>query len=231
MKKIYLIVLLFVPATAFSMGEVDPIVTKVMVDKLEVREAGGKNPFVWDVSMYIGKDLNKLFVKTKGEWVDSKVESSRVEVLYSRAVSPYWDVTAGIRHDIQADVDHDWLQVGFHGLAPYFIESDISFYVGESGRSALELEFEKEFMLTQKWVLSPELEMSFHGYNDEESRIGSGLSKVEFGLRLYYAIKREFAPYIGINWEKDYGTTAGMKRDDGHDTSDTQIVFGINAWF
>jgi len=47
-----------------------------------------------------------------------------------------------------------------------------------------------------------EVEINFYGQNDLESGNGSGLADVEFGLRLRYEIKRELAPYIGINWSK-----------------------------
>ena len=86
-------------------------------------------------------------------------------------------------------------------------------------------------MLTQQWVLSPEIEVNLHGKNDEEREIGSGLSSIEAGLRLRYEIKREFAPYIGINWEKKFGNTADYAREEGEDTSDAQFVIGVRAWF
>jgi len=54
---------------------------------------------------------------------------------------------------------------------------------------------------------------------------------VEFGLRLRYEVRREFAPYIGINWSKKYGNTADYSRLQGESSSDTQIVLGLRAWF
>jgi copper resistance protein B len=86
-------------------------------------------------------------------------------------------------------------------------------------------------MLTQKLVLSPEIELNFHGKDDEAVGVGSGLSDMELGLRLRYEIRREFAPYIGINYVKKYGDTADFARADGEDTHDTQIVAGFRAWF
>ena len=85
-------------------------------------------------------------------------------------------------------------------------------------------------MLTQQWVLSPEVELNIHGKNDEQRGIGSGFSSIEAGLRLRYEFKREFAPYIGINWEKTFGKTADYSREEGEGTSDTQFVIGIRAW-
>ncbi|MFT7235931.1 MAG: copper resistance protein B, partial [Methylophagaceae bacterium] len=57
------------------------------------------------------------------------------------------------------------------------------------------------------------------------------LSDVEFGVRLRYEIRREFAPYIGINLNKSFGKTADFEGELGHDTKDLQWVVGIRAWF
>ena len=61
--------------------------------------------------------------------------------------------------------------------------------------------------------------------------IGSGLSGAELGLRLRYAIKREFAPYIGVSWERKVGTTARFARTAGDRVQATSLVFGIRTWF
>ncbi len=80
-------------------------------------------------------------------------------------------------------------------------------------------------------MLSPEFELNVHGKDDEETGVGSGLSDMELGLRLRYEIRREFAPYIGINWEKKFGNTADFAEEEGEATDDLQFVVGIRAWF
>ena len=66
---------------------------------------------------------------------------------------------------------------------------------------------------------------------DAETGIGTGLSDMALGLRLRYEIRREFAPYVGVNWSRQFGQTADYTRAEGGDPSDTQIVAGIRAWF
>jgi len=61
--------------------------------------------------------------------------------------------------------------------------------------------------------------------------IGSGLSKAELGLRLRYEIRREFAPYVGVTWERAYGRTADFARAGGHEVTSTGVVVGIRGWF
>ena len=95
----------------------------------------------------------------------------------------------------------------------------------------MRLEVEYELLFTQKLILTPEIEVNFYGQNDKGLGIGSGLSDVEAGLRLRYEIRREFAPYIGVNWNKSFGNTASFARDHGKDTDDLQWVIGLRIWF
>ena len=195
-------------ATAIAGGKDDPLTYKVMIDKLELRATDGPDPWVLDADAWVGYDLNKFWFKTEVEYVDGDTEEAEVQFLYSRAIAPFWDFQAGWRRDIRPEPERDFLALGFKGLAPYLFEVDAGFFFGESGQVGARLDAEYEYMITQKWVLSPELEMNLYSEDDEEVGIGSGLSDMELGLRLRYEIRREFAPYIGINWSKSFGQTA-----------------------
>lgn len=80
-------------------------------------------------------------------------------------------------------------------------------------------------------ILAPNIEVNFFGKDDPEIGIGSGLSDLEAGLRLRYEIRREFAPYIGVNWSKLFGGTADFAASAGEDSSEWQFVVGLRAWF
>jgi copper resistance protein B len=104
-------------------------------------------------------------------------------------------------------------------------------YLGESGQAAARLEVEYETLLTNRLILQPLVELNVYGQSDERRDIGSGLSTAEFGLRLRYEIRREFAPYLGVVHERAFGRTADFRRDDGEDVNDTRLVAGIRIWF
>jgi len=81
-------------------------------------------------------------------------------------------------------------------------------------------------LLTQKLILTPSLEADFYTKDDAKMRLGSGLSSIEGGLRLRYEIIREFAPYLGVTWEKTFGNTKTYNRIDN-----TSVMLGIRFWF
>ncbi len=233
MKKKLLIwsVGLLMPGMALAGAEDDPVISKLLIDQFEIREADGPDPVVLDAQAWIGRDLHKLWFKTEMERVDGDTEEAELQLLYSRAIAPYWDLQVGWRRDLRPQPERNWAALGLEGLAPYFFEVDAALFIGESGQTAARVEAEYEFMLTQRWVLSPEVEINAYGKGDPELGVGSGVSDLEAGLRLRYEIRREFAPYIGVNWVKKFSRTADFARDEGEETSDIQFVAGIRAWF
>lgn len=217
--------------SVFAAGADDPLLYKVMIDKLEVRNTDGSNPLVLDADAWVGYDLNKLWLKTEVEYVDDGAEEAEIQFLYSRALAPFWDFQVGWRRDIKPEPSRDFLALGFRGLAPYLFDVDAEVFVGESGQLGARLDAEYEYLFSQKLILSPEVEINLYSKDDKEVGIGSGLSDMELGLRLRYEVRREFAPYIGVNWTKIFGQTADFAREEGEKTDDVQIVAGVRIWF
>ncbi|WP_260293086.1 copper resistance protein B [Sedimenticola hydrogenitrophicus] len=218
-------------STAMAGGADDPLLYKVMIDKMELRNTSGPNALVLDADAWIGYDLNKFWLKTDVERVNGNTEEAEVQFLYSRAIAPFWDFQAGWRHDIKPKPTRDYLALGFKGLSPYQFEVDAGLFIGESGQVNVRLNAEYEYLFTQKWILSPEIEVNVFSEDDAQLGIGSGLSDMELGLRLRYEVRREFAPYIGVNWTRKFGQTADFAKAGGDDTSDVQLVAGLRIWF
>lgn len=217
---------------AFAGMADDPTLVKLMIDQLETRSTEGTDPRVMEADLWIGKDLNKAWFKADMESVDGNTEAAEVQARYSRAIAPYWDFQIGLRHDLEpSNETRDWVALGFRGLAPYFFDIDAALYIDGNGRTQLSFDTEYEIMLTQKVVLSPELQVTLNGKSDEVLGQGSGLANSEFGVRLRFEIIREFAPYVGVNWERKYGQTADFARAEGDATQDFQWVAGIRAWY
>jgi copper resistance protein B len=216
---------------AHSHEDDDPLLSSVMIDQLEVRNTDGPNQGVLEGQTWIGHDLHKLWLKTDFERRDSMTESAEVQALFSTAIAPFWDIQAGVRHDSKPTPTRDWGVIGVQGLAPYRFDIDTALFVGESGRSAVRLKAEYDLLFTQRLILAPNVEINLYGQNDAETGVGSGLSDAEAGLRLRYEIRREFAPYIGINWNKKFGNTADFARASGESVHDTQWVVGLRIRF
>lgn len=218
-----------VMAPSFARMPDDPVVTKLMLDKLQIGRDDGEDVISWEGGFWIGKDINKLVFKTEGERADGETEGSESQLLLSHAIDPFWDIQAGWSHDTVPGESRDYATIGLQGVAPFYIETDASLSFDKKGQVKLDVSFEHEMMLTQRLVLIPEIEFSAYAKDDEDMEIGSGLSDVEASLRLGYEIRREFMPYIGINWGKKFGNTADLLGDE--ESSETLFVVGIHAWY
>ena len=204
----------------------------LLVDRLEIVRSDGNTTAAYDLQAWYGRDYDRVVLKAEGDAASGKLEEADTELLWSHAVATFWDTQLGLRYESSDEgPDRSWLAFGIQGLAPYWFELDITGYLGENGRSALGFTAEYELLFTQKLILQPQLEANFYGRDDAKRGLGSGLSDITAGLRLRYEIRREFAPYVGIEWASRYGDTADYVHAAGDSKDETSVVAGMRFWF
>ncbi len=203
----------------------------VLFDQLEWQGGRGLDAFSWDTKGWVGQDRNRFWFRSEGDRVGSRIEQAQTHLLYGRAVARWWDVTAGIRVDTLPGTPRTALALGVQGLAPYWFEVEASAYVEPSGRTHVRVETDYDLLITNRLVLQPLLEFEVYGRADRERLVGTGLSTGEFGLRLRYEFRREFAPYVGVVWSRRFFATADLARAAGHDVAGTRVAVGLRTWF
>ena len=203
----------------------------VLVDSLERSFARGTNSTAYDAQAWFGRDYDRLVIKAEGEIAAGKIQEARTEVLWGHAIAKFWDVQTGLRYDSGDGPNRTWAAIGVQGLAPYWFDIDATAYVGQGGRAALRLSGEYELLLTQKLVLQPRAELNIYTKSDVARELGSGLSSVNYGVRLRYEFSRKLAPYIGVERANLYGKTADLARAAGRPTGQTRWVAGVRFWF
>ena len=179
---------------------------------------------------WLGNSYRRLLLQAQIETVEGEVEEGEIDLLYSRAVSPFWDLRAGLHHSFGESADRDWAAIGFKGLAPYWLEVDAALHLGNHGRTAFDLELEYELLLTQRLVLQPRLDIAVFGKTDSELGRGSGLSTIKAGARLRYEFDRQFAPYLGVERVRRFGETAELL-PLGSSRTETHWVLGLRFWY
>ena len=202
----------------------------VLFDQLEWQGtgAGGAN---LDNRSWIGGDVNRLWLRAEGESDDGRVENAFVHALWGHSFSRWWDFVAGVRQDFRPGDPQTWAAFGIQGLAPYWFEIEATGYVGSGGRTHARLEAEYELLLTNRLILQPLAELEIYGKSDPARGLGAGLSSLETGLRLRYEVRREFAPYVGLTWQRKFFGTADFAREEGEHVGGTRVAFGLRTWF
>ncbi|HZX81547.1 MAG TPA: copper resistance protein B [Lysobacter sp.] len=198
------------------------------IDRLETDDADG---LATEVTGWYGGDIHRAWLRADAHGADGELEDGRVELLYGRLVTPWWDVVGGMRQDIGHGPSRTWAAIGVQGLAPYKFEVRATAYLGDGGRTAARVEAEYDTLLTHRWVLQWRAEAEAFGRTDAALHRGRGLSTAEAGARLRYEVTRGFAPYIGVEVERAFGGTADYRREDGEAVRDTRVVAGLRLWF
>ena len=226
----YLAKLTAMPMTGMDMAD-NPRFGKVLINQLEATRADGVSGQAWDAYAWYGGDIDRLLLRSEGARSAGHLQEGDIEALWSHAVAAFWDTTLGVRHDFGAGPARDWAAFGVQGLAPYWFDIEATGYVGAGGRTAARFRAEYELLFTQRLILQPEFETNLYGKSDPARRLGSGLSDASLGLRLRYEIRREFAPYVGVVWQRTFGGTADFRHAEGRPVFERQIVAGVRVWF
>jgi copper resistance protein B len=204
-----------------------------LADRFEYRTGEGDENLLWDVQTWIGTDYHRLYLESEGEYqIDpEEVEEAEIELLYGFNISVYWDLRIGLRHDFEPGPSRTFAAFGIQGLAPYWFEMEATAYVSDEGDISANIEAEYDILLSQQLILQPRIETNIALQEVEQNGVGQGFNDIELGLRLRYEIRREFAPYIGISWNRKLGETADLAESEGEDTNITSFVAGIRFWF
>ena len=207
--------------------------TAVIIDRLEAGVGGDEDSYLWDAQGWIGGDINRFWWKSEGEGeFGDGLEEAEVQALYSRAIDPFWDLQAGVRQDYRPDgEDVTHLVLGLQGLAPHWFEVDAAAFLSTDGDLTARVEAEYDQRITQRLILQPRIEVDLAASDIPEIEIGSGVSSLEAGLRLRYEIRKEFAPYVGVEWSRAFGRSRDFIEARGGDAEDTNFVVGLKAWF
>ena len=231
--------LLFDPAemaaarAVMRMENGDVRATAVFFDQLEASFGDGDDAYAWEAQGWSGGDINRFWWKSEGEGdFRGGLEEAEVQALYSRAVRPFWDVQAGLRHDFRPGAqDTTHLVLGVQGLAPHWWEIDAAAFLSTEGDLTARAEAEYDQRITQRLILQPRIEVEVSAADIPELETGSGLTSVGAGVRLRYEFHREFAPYVGLEWSRALGDTADYIEASGRSAEDTRLLIGLRAWF
>ncbi|WP_442678307.1 copper resistance protein B [Sphingomonas sp. ASY06-1R] len=205
---------------------------QVLFNLAEYQARKGGDGYRWDGEAWIGGDIDRLTLKSEGEGTfGNQLEAAEVQALYSRALDPYWNLQAGVRYDFKPNPSRTYATVGIEGLAPYWFEVEGALFLSDKGDVLARAEAWHDVRVTQLLVLQPRVEANFAAQDVRRDGIGSGLTDLELGLRLRYEKSREFAPYIGVSWERQFGDTARFTRARGDDTGGFSFVAGVRTWF
>ena len=138
----------------------------VRIDRIEARLGGGSDAYLWDLEASYGGDLNKIWLKLEGEGeFGGEVEDAEFQALYSRAITPFFDLQLGARLNVGPET-RSHLVVGLQGTAPYWLHVDAAAFLSDRGDLTARAEIEYDQKITQQLILQPRVEAEIAPISD-----------------------------------------------------------------
>ena len=198
-----------------------------------LRNEDGEGILKSEFETRIGTDENKVFIKIHADQAESQQAEYDAKLLYSRMLSDFWDVQAGLRYlnnqNREVDQEQVGAVIGIHGLAPYFFETDAYLYLGQDNQMSLSLETERDLLLTQKLILKPYLDLNIIFNDDSNYAKKSSLSTTQLGLETRYEINKKVMPFVDVA----YGYNKGSEETawQQHSSSKNEWLYGAGIRF
>ena len=215
-------------AVAFSAESAEEMhFTTLTVERLEWQFDADQ--LLFDMTAMHGGDEHRLEFKLEGHKPDGHDAEYSAQLVYNRPISPFFDLLLGVELIESDDGKTSGASIGIEGMAPQRIELDAHATFTEDGDVLIHGEFEREFLVTQKIMLLPRIEVS--AALTDVGVIGAGFSEFEFEIRAQYQVTRKFAPDVGLSWQRALGDTQRQLSLAGEDTNNTVAVLGVSFWF
>ncbi len=193
-------------------------------------QADGKGYGSFDLDGWIGTDQNKLWIKSEGQRTNSNTEKLNMWALYSRNIATFWDAQVGVRVDNDPKAT-SYFVAGFEGLAPYLFETEAHAFVNKDGDVSFRVKQRNDFLVTQRFILQPFIELTANGQSDKASKQGTGFSKGELGVQARYEVSRKFAPYFEVKYDRKFGQTASYAKAENEDVDTWVAQIGLRLIF
>lgn len=221
--------LFFVPPAGAEM-----LLWGIQAEQLEYRFGDRADVLAWDVDAFAGSDELKVRYLSEGEYDRDAKRLERFEnhLLLQTPISEFFDGKAGVRYDAADGPDRLYGTIGVQGLAPQWFEVDLDLFLSDRGDASARLDAEYEALITNRIIVTPSLEVDLPFTDDAAIGVGAWGPTLEIGARLSYdLVDRALSPYVGVHYERSFGRTADLARDEGEDRDALFLVVGTRLLF
>lgn len=175
---------------------------------------------------WYGGDQSRLWLRADAEH-DGEGSEGSLEIYYGENIAEFWDALIGLRFDDAEAGGVSHFAVSLVGLAPQFIETEVSLYLSEDGDVSLRYTPSFEVPVTQRLIAELEGEGDLSFSDAPERLIGAGLANAELSVSLRYELTRRVAPMVKFVQEWSFGETRDLRRAAGETTSSESIIVGL----
>ena len=202
------------------------------VDLFELHFGQGNEHFVFDATLNAGGERQGVTLKLEGgSEVGPRIHEVTGQALYTFRPGESTSLMVGLRHDMRGgrDLSHAALAIE-QGLGE-ILSAEHYLYVSQHGDVTGSASVVAGVPLMPSLTLEPRADLGWSAQRIDEEEIGSGVTDVEFSVRLRRAIGPLFNVYVGAIHERLVGDTKRIALANGGRGHVNRLVIGAGVAF
>jgi copper resistance protein B len=202
----------------------------VRVNNLDFGGSNAGARLAWDVNARFGTDEYRLLLKSEGEAIRGRTKDAELQVLVDTPISEFFNLQMGWRR-VMAPVNRNFFAIGVEGLAPYFVDSELTLFVSEKGGAVARAKGAIDIPIVANIYTKPMIEVSAYTSDDRALETYAGIGRLKLALQTRYEVTRQIAPYFELGWERLLGRTGNAAHAAGERVENAYAVVGIGLWY
>ena len=203
------------------------------LDRFELQEGQGDDPFLFDATASLGKDALALVAKAEGgnERVHLDVEEIESKLLVAYAPGDSTTLMAGVRHDFRPGRDLTYATIALEQAIGPIVATEAYLFLSQAGDVTGSAQVLAALPLTPLLVFEPRAGVGWSAQAIPEEDTAAGFNAVEFSARIRRSIGPAFNVYVGAVHEMLLDDTRRLARLNGERTRVTRALVGIGLSF
>jgi FtsP/CotA-like multicopper oxidase with cupredoxin domain len=159
-----------------------------------------------------GPDYHKLQVFINdAEIKEGAFENADMDIFYWRLIDQFWSVKGGMNYYYRpAATPYFQPGVGFEGMLPYFIETDVRCYL-HAGSIKFDIEFNRDTQLTNNLFIRTAIRSILATDRVPDDEIRSGLNQMRYIIGPFYRVAPGVNLKLEYEHERKYGDFKGTE--------------------
>jgi copper resistance protein B len=175
----------------------------------------------------VGTDERRIRLNAEWEHAESAGDELDLRLQYSHMLDDFWNLDIGARYrqernqSSQSSKSYHRSDVvfGVHGLAPYFVETEVYISLGQYQYQSFSIELERDFLVTQRWHIQPFIEAEYVLNDDASFASENGMKRWSWGIDQRYEWNKHIVPFARAEYR--------YESDQHHSTSQSKVKGGL----
>ena len=196
---------------------------------IEMFRSIDSNDWELDGRFMAGPDFHKLIIETDVEIEDGQTEEWDTSLYYGRPFGRFglWKAGVNYRSDPASDIRFS-AELDYE--LPYFIETETTLNISDQ-HIEVDVEIEREFVLTQHWSVEVALETRWSDQTVTEQEVGKRWNYIEPHYQLIYRYNVQLSVFAEYRQRRLLDEAKSMAREENRSIENDSFNIGLKLMY